>query len=64
VVPRLVTLYVQGKPAATAAISGELVASDPELSGALAELRVYDRALTLEELETSHHAGPDPAFLE
>jgi hypothetical protein len=64
----LATLYVQGKPAATAAISGEIAAltdldnwlgrshipSDPELLGSLAELRVYDRALTDEELETSH----------
>lgn len=72
------TLYLEGKQAASAAISGELgelrdidnwiarshVATEPGLAGSLAELRIYGRALTAQELAASHSAGPDPAFLE
>ena len=70
--------FIAGKQIATAATSGDLstltdldnwlgrshIASAPGLSGALTELRVYNRALTAEELTTSHLAGPDPQFLE
>jgi hypothetical protein len=30
----------------------------------LTELRIYSAALTAEQIEASHAAGPDPAFLQ
>jgi hypothetical protein len=39
------------------------VASDPALNGSFSELRIYNRALTASELQTSVQAGPDPSFL-
>ena len=36
---------------------------DPALAARVDELRVYDRALSADELATSHQAGPDPEFL-
>ncbi len=38
--------------------------SDPDLDGTLTELRIYSAALTPEQIEASHAAGPDPAFLQ
>ena len=40
------------------------LASDPDLGGTLTELRIYSAALTREQIEASHAAGPDPAFLQ
>ena len=40
------------------------LSSDPALDGTLTELRIYSTALTTEQIEASHAAGPDPAFLE
>lgn len=37
--------------------------ADPEFSGDLIEFRVYNRALTGAQVQTSREAGPDPAFL-
>jgi hypothetical protein len=37
---------------------------DPELSGALHELRIYDQALSEDQIALSIASGPDPDFLE
>lgn len=39
------------------------VSSDPPLNASFSELRIYNRALTASELQTSVLAGPDPSFL-
>jgi hypothetical protein len=38
------------------------VSGDPALDATFSELRIYDRALTANELRTSALAGPDPSF--
>jgi hypothetical protein len=63
-----------GSAASTAALSGlrdgdnwlgrSHLASDPDLDGTLTEARIYSAALSPEQIEASHAAGPDPAFLE
>ena len=63
-----------GSAPSTAALSGlrdgdnwlgrSHLASDPDLDGTLTELRIYSAALTPEQIEASHAAGPDPAFLQ
>jgi hypothetical protein len=72
-----VALFVDGaqvgSAATTAALSGlrdgdnwlgrSHLTSDPNLDGTLDELRIYSAALTAEQIEASHAAGPDPAFL-
>jgi hypothetical protein len=62
-----------GSAASTAALSGlrdgdnwlgrSHLTSDPNLDGTLTELRIYSAALTPEQIEASHAAGPDPTFL-
>ena len=39
------------------------VSSDPGLNASMSELRIYNRALSADELQTSAQAGPNPAFL-
>ncbi len=39
------------------------VSSDPALNATFTELRIYNRALSASELQTSVLAGPDPSFL-
>lgn len=72
-----IALYINGALVASVANSDALanlrdvdnwlgrshVSSDPALSASLSEFRIYGRALTTQELATSHTAGPDPAFL-
>lgn len=63
-----------GSAPSTAALSGlrdgdnwlgrSHLASDPDLDGTLTELRIYSAALTPAQIEASHAAGPDPAFLQ
>ncbi len=63
-----------GSAASTAALSGlrdgdnwlgrSHLASDPDLDGTLTEARIYSAALSPEQIEARHAAGPDPAFLE
>jgi hypothetical protein len=73
-----IALFVDGEQVgsapSTAALSGlrdgdnwlgrSHLASDPSLDGTLTELRIYSAALTAEQIEASHAAGPDPAFLQ
>lgn len=71
-------LYVNGEPDPSegVAFSGSLSAiedvnnwlgrsqysTDPEFGGSLHEFRIYDAALSAEQIQTSYAAGPDPAF--
>lgn len=73
-----VSLYIDGVLAASATSSDPLaelrdadnwlgrshITGLAGLDGQLSELRIYDRALSAQQLATSHDAGPDPAFLE
>ncbi len=38
--------------------------TDPELGASLHEFRIYDVALSAEQIQASYIAGPDPAFLD
>jgi hypothetical protein len=38
--------------------------ADPSFSGSFHEFRIYDVALTAEQVQVSFVAGPDPAFLD
>ena len=72
-----IALYVDGAQVGSAPSSAALsglqdgdnwlgrshLASDPGLAGTLTELRIYSAALTPEQIEASHAAGPSPAFL-
>jgi hypothetical protein len=71
------SLYVNGALAASIANADALaglrdgdnwlgrsqLSSDPALSASFSELRIYNRALSAAELQTSALAGPDPSFL-
>jgi hypothetical protein len=70
------TLYVNGAQVGSVALTGTLAAIDhanswlgrsnygvdPEFNGLVHEFRIYRVALTVAQIQTSHTAGPDPAF--
>ncbi len=70
-------LYLNGALAASVATSAALsglrdgdnwlgrsqLSTDPALGASFSELRIYSRALSSDELQTSASAGPDPSFL-
>lgn len=74
----MLRLYLDGADAGSAALSGALssindinnwlgrsqYSSDAELGGSLYEFRVYNRALSAEQIALSSADGPDPAYLE
>jgi uncharacterized membrane protein len=71
-------LYINGALAASVAASALLselrdgdnwlgrshLSADPALNASFSELRIYNRALSAAELQTSAQAGPNPSFLE